>query len=78
MKRTLAVALLVTACGTSPPGIPKAFEGHGDIDRMEHYEDGSLRVVFEDKYVISRCVRPELGCNYYGIDGLFGEGWIED
>ena len=31
------------------------------------YEDGSIRVVFEDGYVVSKCQYPEMGCNYSNV-----------
>ena len=62
-RSAILAGLLLTGCATGYD----MFDKHGPVVSNIMYEDGSIRTVFEDGYVISKCVHPEMGCNYSNL-----------
>ena len=62
-RAVIAAALLLIGCAPTD----QVFRDHGPMVSNTMYEDGSIRVVFEDGYVVSKCQYPEMGCNYSNV-----------
>tara|TARA_Y100001951_G_scaffold82163_1_gene70541 strand:- start:432 stop:656 length:225 start_codon:yes stop_codon:yes gene_type:complete len=66
-RKAIAAGLVLTGLLTGCTAADQVFRDHGPVTSNDLFEDGSIRVVFEDGYVISKCQYPDMGCNYANV-----------